>query len=216
MKLNPVFIILFLLVLSIHNIAVAKDEIPVRANIFYGLMSINPEAVNKEIDSLGFEKFKFANYLGLELSSKFAKYFQPALRYSLKMKTIDDGSDFAEIYQYTISLLFRIPLEDTDLLKYDFFAGIGTQGTVFELKSDTVTGELRNKTDRTDFNYLLGASASYGYKKVFLNLEVGYEKSHAKRLDRIGNISEDIYEVDLSGPYIFFGVMLDKIFTGKL
>lgn len=196
------------------SLALAADIPPAQGRLSYGKTFINPTAVNTYLGTQSLSDMKDVNRFGAELYGQVYKYLSLGVKFTINYKNIDGASatEYATLYQTNSMVMARVPIFKTDFQFVDIFAGIGLPNTKFT-KGGTLSGELSN--NEKSLVTSAGASIGFGYKKVFLYVEGGYEWNKVGTLQRTGNISTTLDTLDLTGPYATVGLVYDGLPQAK-
>ena len=195
-----------------------------QARLFAGVTDVKPENLNQELTAQGLREFKSISKFGAEITYPVARFLDVGMNYTKRYMSRDEiDSDPSTDYQAlldqdTISLVARVPVLKTGIVRLDAVAGIGGSNTTLTLKSASQDGELLRR-EGGDWlatlysNY--GASIAIGYKNFFLVVEGGVESNKVDSFKRKGTINENIHTIDLSGSYVTVGLLFDGISAHK-
>lgn len=220
-KYNPFFLAVCMLMVS--NLALAK-EFPVQGRFFAGVTSADPTNANETIEGQGIKKIDSVTQYGFEATYPVLKYLDFGFRYTKRAVEKDeqsssDTTEFnAKIDQDSVLLVGRVPLLKSDFMRIDGFAGIGGSNTTLKLKTAAQDGEFTRRASNDWFASpytAVGGSVAVGYKRFFFVVEGGYENNKVDNFSRSGSVTGSIETLDLSGPYISVGLMIDGLSASK-
>jgi hypothetical protein len=210
---------------ALAGAALAETKFPARGRLFFGASFIKPDDVNAVQSAEGLDPHKALIHYGVEITTPVYKILDLGFRYQRHMGRANElGSsgpttNYSEFDQHAVQAVARVGLLRTNVFKFDLFGGVGGANTTFTISTAGQSGELKKVAASKEWLGALvgsyGASASVGYKNVFLTLEGGMEINKASDLTRSGTVSATIEKLNLSGPYILIGLMFDGITATK-
>ncbi len=217
-KFQIAIVVFFQLVISS---VYAAGEFPVQGRFFLGSTTIEPKDFNTVVEGEGLAKYDKLNYLGVEITYPVLGFLNVGGRYHRRSARANvagstfDTDNHALITQDSVLFLARGTVFSSPIFKIDIFGGVGSSTTKFKIKTGSQDGEL-TKAPATEngFGSLLtsyGVSALVGYSWIYLFVEGGIEQNKISGFDRKGTVSNSFQELDMSGPYIMVGLMLDGL-----
>jgi hypothetical protein len=188
--------------------------------IFGGISSVDPTNLNKEMSAQSLNKIDQVLMVGAEVLHSPVKYFEWGVRYTKNYASQDEASGGSSTsYHGTLnqdSLMFitRIPYIKTNLLRADVFGAYGGTNTTFTFETASMSGDL-TKRDKNSWYAgacsAFGASVAVGYKSFYFYVEAGSTTNIVKNPTRSGTVNSNVTEIDISGPYVSAGILIDGI-----
>ncbi len=214
-----VFAVLVVLVLNAQT-SFAGDEVINQIKISYGQRSLNPKDANALVEADGIESFKKINYLGLEASRDLGSFVNLGLRMNLGMmraKPTDStvsGTYYASLSQVDFLIMLNFPFVKSEKFKAEIVSGIGASSSSLTIKTASQDGGF--SATQSLPTAVIGAAMAVGHKYVFLRIEGGYEYSKPSSFVKTGTPTGTLETLDLSGPYIIVGILIDGLKLGRL
>lgn len=194
--------------------------VPIQGRVFVGSTAIKPTELNRELDSMGLKSFDWIPQYGGEVTYSFLNSFEVGLRYSHREGEQDEqNSDLTTEYKATLVqdsalAVLRLALIKTDFFRLDAFGGAGGSNTSLKVKTASQDGQLTRKEGNDWFAspcFAYGGSIAFGYKKIYLAFEAGVETNKIDNFKKVGNVTSDLREIDLSGSYFMLGLIFDGV-----
>jgi hypothetical protein len=195
----------------------------VRARLLGSATQLSVPELNEFLNSRGFDSASLLPTVGVEVTRPMGSRFEAGLRYQFRIMTrgleglsFSGTPPFAAFRQDTIQAVARVGMVRRKAFRADLVAGVGGNNTRFEIKNTAQDGELK-RTSFADFVSSpmgsVGASLGFGAGKFFFVSEVGYERNRVADLVPSGALGTSIRTIDISGPYLMFGLLFDGAST---
>lgn len=138
------------LMLLLSQTASAAKEFPAQLRLFAGALAADPKDVNEELEANSLKKFDAITMFGGEISRSLAKHFEIGLRYAVRIGNQDElvsnelTSYEASLNQEVYSLVARVPIVKSSILRFDAWGAYGGSNTRLKLKTATDLANLYN------------------------------------------------------------------------
>ena len=206
--------------LAVSQNSFAGDEVINQIKISYGQRSLDPKDANTLVEGDGIEAIKKINYLGLEASRDLGSFVNLGLRMNMgtmRAKPTDStasGTYYASLSQIDFLIMLNFPFIKAEKFKAEIVSGIGVSSSSLTIKSASQDGGF--SATQALPTTVIGAAIAIGHKYVFLRIEGGYEYSKASSLVKTGAPTGTLEVLDLSGPYVTVGILIDGLKLGKM
>ncbi len=220
MKISHAILLLSLGFFSIN--AYSGDETkPNQFRIYAGQSSFNPDQLNTTLSSAGIAGLKSAILLGGEYTFLPLNILNVGARIQVKYSKVSENANpsanplnpyYASLQQYEGFFITRLDVVKTNSFKFDLVGGAGLSSIKVDVRTSSGEGTFSRSSDTSPyFVSLAGASVGVGFGNLFLFVEGGQEWNSASSLNRSGTTSASVNGIDVSGPYIFAGIILNGV-----
>jgi hypothetical protein len=213
-------VVMFILIVGFWSLQAEAVDFLAQGRLYGGMVYTPMSEVNAEMRSSSLEEFSNPSMFGVEATYPWGNILDLGINYTKRylVKEETNGSSTTDYHatldQDTFLFVARLPLLRGEYVRMDGFAGIGGSNTTFILKTASQDGELSRRDTNNWFASITnryGGSIGFGYKKVFLGIEAGYESNMVGSLKRSGNLSTGIQTIDLSGSYAAVTLIFDGL-----
>lgn len=214
-----VFILTFIMTIFIVNTSIAATTVPVQARFFAGETTFKENSLTDTFSAENMSAEAKHSKLGLEALYTLFGSSGGGIRFEKKSTLRHSEADIFKTIsanQYALSLIARLAILDTPNIRLDLFGTYGTSYTKLTFNSDNFNGTMINGTegiytlDGTSASpYSYGASLGLGAKGYYIYVESGIERNIIKKFKSTGTVPNAITQLDLSGPYVLLGLIID-------
>ena len=220
MKIQHAIILISLGLVSLK--APASDEAkPNQFRIYAGQNSFNPDQLNAALSTAGIASLKSATLFGGEYTYLPLSILNVGARVQVKYSKASEIASpsanplnpyYASFQQYEGFLITRVDVVKTNSFKFDLVGGAGLSSIKVDVRTATAEGTFSRSSDTSPyFASLAGASVGFGFGNLYLFVEGGQEWNSASNLNRSGTTSAAVNGIDVSGPYVFGGIILNGV-----
>jgi hypothetical protein len=215
------FIILIGLGLISFSAQAGEETKPNQFRIYAGQSSFNPDQLNSALSAAGIAGLKSATLFGGEYTylpfTKLNVGARVQVKYAKVLENANPSANplnpyYASLQQYEGFFITRVDVVKTNSFKFDVVGGAGLSSIKADVRTSTGEGTFSRASDTSPyFASLAGASVGFGFGNLYLFVEGGQEWNSASNLTRSGLTSSSVTAIDVSGPYVFAGIILNGV-----
>lgn len=194
--------------------AQANNDIKFSELRFFGSTNTfakEPTALNNLTAPDNVQKLDSITSIGLEADAKY-KWLKVGTKFTYALMSKEPanapvgGTSSLTVNQYTVGLLARVPVVDTDLFMFDVMAELGMSNNKIDIQ--TSTSGKGTFTKDGNFYQRAGVSAGIGWQTFKFYAEVGQEWNKLDDLKFEGTLANNVTSADFSGPYVSVGIII--------
>jgi hypothetical protein len=210
--------------LSASILAAVASAVPARADVkwseirIYGTnnkIGTTPDTFNALTAADGVNGLTNLSGLGIEADVRLGRMLKVGTRVRgvWNLNTANNAPNpptaFVAVQQFQGSLFFRIPILDQDWLTLDGIGEGGVENTHIDVT--TTSNGAGTFTRNSSFFERAGASVGIGWKSIKFFFEAGQEWNYLDNMTFEGTLNNNIKNLDLSGPYFAFGIIISGV-----
>lgn len=180
---------------------------------------VEPKLLNSHLETQGLNEYSYISGIGIEVDYPALTFFDLGIKATTFYDRVNEVAEpsanpdnpyYSSIQQSSLSLVGRLSLIETDLLRVESFGTIGAARTKVDIRTAAAEGKMyRGEKDWSSPVSSYGVSVALGWSKFYIYVDAGIEHNRVDKLKHKGTTPSFVTEVNLSGTFMAVGLLFN-------